>query len=157
MKKALIVDESAMLRYEVRHAISRTGVVGIFDFDRGADAMSAIRSVRPAVVIIGYQLEDMAGFTLSRQIRALPEFKEMPLILLSPKGHLEDVMEAVDNGVDDYVILPFEDAHLAQKVRVALARVPEQEPTTREIAPEKTRRKGYAHSALLAKKNDESG
>lgn len=157
--RVLIVDESPLLRRDVRRAVSRTGIAGIHDFGAGAEALSVLPAVQPAIVIIGHTLEDMPGVQLSRKIRSCPEFAQMPLILLSPVGHLEDLMEAVDNGIDAYVVVPFEPTGLADKVRDAVARIqhlPELPPRARADAPAPesepaTRRPRYAHRSHVDK------
>src|SRR5690606_21552461 len=95
--RAVIVDESPQLRRDARQSIARTGLAGIWDFDRGEEALSILPAVVPAVVIVGRQLEDMTGFEFSRRIRSRKGLSGLPLILLSAEGDLEDLMEAVEN------------------------------------------------------------
>ena len=152
--RVVIVDESPLLRRDVRQSIARTGVGGIYDFERGKEALSVLPAVQPAVAIIGHQLEDMSGFTLARKIRGQAQYAGMPLILLSPVGQLEDLMEAVDNGIDDYIVVPFEPEHLAQKIAAALARVPDRKRSGVVLTSPAPTGKGYAHRSLLGRDPD---
>lgn len=158
--RAVIVDESPQQRRDARQSIARTGLAGIWDFDRGEEALSILPAVVPAVVIVGRQLEDMTGFEFSRRIRSRKGLSGLPLILLSAEGDLEDLMEAVENGADQYVVVPFRPEDLAQKVEAAIAQIASRGPTSTVPIPqppsspgsdEPARGKGYKHESAVKK------
>lgn len=153
--RALIVDESASLRRDVRQAISKTGVAGIYDYESGKEAISILPAIHPAIVIVGRQLEDMTGFEFSKSLRSSRQLASVPIMMLSPEGDLEDLMQAVDNGIDSYVVVPFRPQDLADKVAAVVRRLAEElrsSPGVTLAIPDPsplTRPKGFKHESVI--------
>ena len=118
----LIAEETATVRRMLRNALEQASLSEFMEVQSAADAMTFIQRFHPKVVITGAQLGDATGFELTTQIRHVEDCKEMPIILVTPNSTDEDVLEAMDCGVDDYLIIPFAEDLLADKVRKALER-----------------------------------
>ena len=71
----------------------------------------------------------MDGWEVCRRIR---EISDVPVILLTARSDKSDVVKGLDQGADDYITKPFDEGELTARVRVALRRIPDDEPKTIE-------------------------
>ena len=84
-----------------------------------AAGLDAVRRVRPQLVILDVGLPDADGFDLLRRIRAE---SEVPVIMLTARGDLDDRVKGLNLGADDYVAKPFHFAELLARVQAQLRR-----------------------------------
>jgi DNA-binding response OmpR family regulator len=84
-----------------------------------ASGIAAVRRSHPALVILDVGLPDGDGFELLRKIR---NETDVPVIMLTARGDLEDRVRGLDLGADDYVAKPFHFAELLARVRAQLRR-----------------------------------
>lgn len=116
--KAIVHLLSTMLSvndYRVLHAES------------GRDALSAISSHCPDVVLLDLGLADMDGTEVIKHVR---QWSKVPIIVISARNREKDKVEALDLGADDYVTKPFGTAELLARVRTALRHVSTGSPDT---------------------------
>jgi two-component system response regulator MprA len=85
----------------------------------GAEGLRLIRSLSPDAVILDVGLPDADGFDVLTQIRAE---LEVPVIMLTARGELEDRVRGLELGADDYIAKPFHFAELLARVRAHLRR-----------------------------------
>jgi len=93
----------------------------------GKTAVELAENQQPTLVILDIMMPGMDGFQTCQGIR---EFSEVPIIMLTAKGRVEDVIQGLNVGADDYVIKPFSTDELLARVRAVLrrARFPEEMP-----------------------------
>ena len=84
-----------------------------------ASGLAAVRQRRPQLVILDVGLPDGDGFELLRKIRSETD---VPVIMLTARGDLDDRVRGLDLGADDYVAKPFHFAELLARVRAQLRR-----------------------------------
>lgn len=96
-------------------------------FSKIADAVQALRSYCPAVILIDRNMPDGQGDTLCRQIRST--WKELPIIFLTVRGEPHDIVSGLQDGADDYVVKPFELEVLYYRILALLRRVRHTEET----------------------------
>ena len=92
--------------YDVRH------------FDRGETALDGIADFKPALVILDVMLPGIDGLTVLRYLRERD--KDLPVILLTAKTGVNDRVDGLDSGADDYVTKPFSARELLARVRARL-------------------------------------
>jgi two-component system, OmpR family, response regulator MprA len=83
------------------------------------DGLRALREQPPAVVILDVGLPDEDGFSLLGRIRAE---SDVPVVMLTARGEVDDRIRGLELGADDYVAKPFHFAELLARVRVLLRR-----------------------------------
>ena len=83
----------------------------------GQEALAAVATERPEVVILDLGLPDIDGIEVTRQLR---EWTQIPIIILSVREHEADKIAALDAGADDYLTKPFGVGELLARLRVAL-------------------------------------
>ncbi len=85
----------------------------------GKDAVKLIQDEQPSLVLLDIMMPVMDGFQACERIR---EFSEVPIIMLTAKGGIEDIVRGLDMGADDYVVKPFSINELVARVKAVLHR-----------------------------------
>ncbi len=85
----------------------------------GGDALAAFDRVRPQIVLLDLMLPGVDGLTLCRTIRAR---SDVPIIVLTARGEVQDRIAGLDSGADDYLPKPFKFAELMARIRAVLRR-----------------------------------
>lgn len=114
--RALIIDGDAASCSLIGSALTACGY-GIRTVHDGETAFKTINSYCPDIVLLELALPDMDGL---RFLKALREWSQVPLIVVSSRRHERDIVEALDLGADDYVTKPFGTAELMARMRAAL-------------------------------------
>jgi two-component system response regulator MprA len=93
-----------------------------------ADGLRLVRDASPRAVILDVGLPDDDGFSILERIRSE---SEVPVVMLTARGELEDRVRGLDLGADDYLAKPFHFAELLARLRAHLRRQPETEASLR--------------------------
>src|SRR5262249_1883728 len=103
-------------------------------------ALVAIAAARPDMIITDVQMPRMSGLDLARALKADPQTRAIPVLMLTASGEERDLVESLGMGVDDYVRKPFSPGELQARIAATLARTREQEVLRatfeRYVAPE---------------------
>ena len=102
MSTVLLVDDSPTDRALFRLILGRAGF-SVHELSRGLDAVAKAREIRPHVVVLDVNLPDTDGHAVCRAIRADPMCAGLPVLMLTVKGHDEDVLAGLEAGADDYL------------------------------------------------------
>lgn len=94
----------------------------------GAEALQAVRTGRPDLVVLDLMLPEMDGIEVCRRLRADPATLALPIVMLSAKADEVDRVVGLEIGADDYVVKPFSPKELLARVRAVLRRVRPPEP-----------------------------
>jgi two-component system, OmpR family, KDP operon response regulator KdpE len=123
--RILVVDDERPIRRFLNASLS--GQYSVIEAATGREALAAVVSSRPDVIILDLGLPDMDGVDFTRRVR---EWTRIPIIIVSVRDLEEDKIAALDAGADDYLTKPFGAGELTARVRAALRRSahPEAEP-----------------------------
>jgi signal transduction histidine kinase len=102
MSTVLLVDDSPTDRALFRTILGRAGFT-VHELSRGLDAVAKAREVRPHVVVLDVNLPDTDGHAVCRAIRADPVCAGLPVLMLTSRGHDDDVVAGLEAGADDYL------------------------------------------------------
>jgi len=116
--KALVVDDSAVMRKVLIGALGRAGIADVAQACDGREAVEAVKADEYGLVLIEWSMPDMAGIEAVRQIRALGQ--SMPIIMVSTAAERSHVLEALKAGANSYVVKPFEPTTIVAKIREVL-------------------------------------
>lgn len=117
-QRVLIVDDEISIRRYLRAALSAQGFT-IYEAADGQEAINAVVSYHPDIIILDLGLPDFDGIEVTRRLR---EWSETPIIVLSVREAENDKIAALDAGADDYLTKPFSTGELMARMRVALRR-----------------------------------
>jgi CheY-like chemotaxis protein len=116
--RILLADDNADMRDYVKRLLSQQyEVEAVRD---GVAALAAVRQQLPDLVLTDVMMPELDGFELLRELRADPQTKELPIILLSARAGEESRIEGIEAGADDYLIKPFSARELLARVEANL-------------------------------------
>lgn len=117
--KVLLIDDDHNLTFILRAHLVSAGfyvVVG----HTGTDALVHAAAQVPDVIVLDIQIPEMDGFEVTRRLRTLPVTANTPIILLTGRTGVEDLVLGLDAGAQDYIRKPFDVTELTARVRSML-------------------------------------
>ncbi len=112
----LVVDDEPPIRRFLRTSLTAVGH-RVVTAENGAEALAALGSEKPDLIILDLGLPDRSGFEVITEIR---KHSPVPIIVLSARNDERSKVEALDLGADDYIGKPFGMAELTARLRAAL-------------------------------------
>jgi two-component system chemotaxis response regulator CheY len=106
--KVLVVDDEHYMRKVVRTLLMSIGVRTIYEAPDGPAGLDLIRTARPDVVILDWQMPGLDGAAFMRAVRSPATFPypDVPIIMLTGHGQRSRVIEAVQIGVNEFLLKP---------------------------------------------------
>ena len=118
--KVMIVDDSAVMRKIVMKALMEAGHTDLVEAADGKEALSKAGDVD--VVFTDWNMPVMMGIDMLRAIRADPDLKHIPVLMVTAEAQKENIIEAVQAGVSNYVVKPFTSDALLEKLQKIFAK-----------------------------------
>lgn len=88
----------------------------------GMEALEKIQDDKPDLIVLDVMMPEMDGYEVSRRLKLSPETKNIPIIMLTAKGQLQDKIKGFDRGADDYLPKPYDKSELDARVTALLKR-----------------------------------
>ncbi|HEX3440685.1 MAG TPA: response regulator [Pseudolabrys sp.] len=122
--KVLIVDDEHYMRKVVRTMLMGIGVRHVHEAADGPAGLETIRSVAPDVVILDWEMPGLDGVGFARMVRSPQTFPypDVPLIMLTGHGSRSRVIEAVQSGVNEFLLKPVSSKALQDRLVSVLAK-----------------------------------
>lgn len=124
--RILVVDDEPRMIGFIRMNLELDGHQ-VIEAHNGMEALDAIRTQLPDVVLLDVMMPELDGFETLRMLR---EFSDIPVIMLTAKGEENDKVYGLELGADDYVTKPFGPRELSSRIKAVLRRV--KTPSTEE-------------------------
>ena len=121
-ERIIIVEDDESIRRLVEVALQGNGFQAQ-GFDNAVDALREMSSNPPDVVIMDIMMQGMDGLEAVRRMRAEPQTRETPVIMLTAKDTEADKIVGLDSGADDYMTKPFSVLELCARVRAQVRRL----------------------------------
>jgi two-component system, chemotaxis family, chemotaxis protein CheY len=120
--KFLVVDDSATMRRIVVNSLQR---IGYSDIVEAADGALGLAALDPSIdfVITDWNMPVMGGLDMVRAIRAQPGHSGLPILMVTTRSVREDIVQAAQAGVNNYVVKPFTPQILKEKIDQVLAKM----------------------------------
>lgn len=114
----LVVDDDPGLLKLVAHCMQAEGYRVVTAAD-GQRALQLVEDEHLSLILLDIMMPGMDGLALCKRLR---EFSDVPVIMLTARGQVEDVVLGLDCGADDYVVKPFDTHELLARVSAVLRR-----------------------------------
>ncbi len=124
MATMLVVDDDRKLIDMLRRTLAYEGYRVVTAVD-GHEALDKARRHKPDLVVLDWMLPGMDGIEV---VRVLRETDATPILMLTARDGVEDRVEGLDSGADDYLVKPFAPTELLARVRALLRRAPATSP-----------------------------
>ena len=121
--KILIADDEPNIVISLEYLMKREGYEVIVARD-GTQALATILRERPSLVLLDVMMPGKTGFDVCQELRALPDFKDLPIVMLTAKGRDTDIAKGLAMGATAYLAKPFSTKEIAAKVRELLGGIP---------------------------------
>ena len=119
----LIVEDDAIIRRLLEKLLTVEGY-SVRSVARGDAVRGALEEQVPSLMLLDWSLPGKSGIDVVRELRAdpHPRRRELPIIMLTAHDQVDDKVEGMDAGVDDYVSKPYNDRELVARIRAAIRR-----------------------------------
>ena len=118
MTQILIVDDDPNIRELARVFLNREGF-SVYEAVDGLDALAKLETLKADLVILDIMMPRMDGWELCRRLK---EDYDLPLLMLTAKGEIQQKVKGFQLGTDDYLVKPFEPLELTARVKALLKR-----------------------------------
>ncbi len=116
-KTVLVVDDSAMMRKIVIKNLKECGFdVTIVEASDGKEGVEKFVATHPDVVLSDWNMPNMDGLTMVKEIRKLDPEKKVPIIMVTTEGSADKVKDAVMAGATNYLAKPFTPEKFKEKL-----------------------------------------
>ena len=122
--RILVIEDELPMRTVLSDCLSRQGYRLMMAAD-GASGLEKALEEKPDLIVLDIMMPRLDGLALCRELRRL-DFSS-PILMLTAKGRVEDRVEGLDAGADDYLPKPFSREELLARVRALLRRIERQE------------------------------
>jgi len=114
--KFLVVDDFSTMRRIVRGLLKEMGMNHADEAEDGAIALHMLKNNKYDFVVSDINMPNMNGFELLKAIKADPDLKSLPVLMVTAEARKEDIVLAVQSGAAGYIVKPFTKATLEDKV-----------------------------------------
>ena len=105
--KVLVVDDMSTMRRIVKNVLKQIGFSDMVEAENGQDALSKLKVDDIGLIVSDWNMPVMQGIELLREVRADVELKHIPFLMVTAEAQKENIIEAVQPGVSNYVVKPF--------------------------------------------------
>ncbi len=144
--RLLIIDDDRALRDALRRALSLAG----YEIDTasgGEQGLACIAQHAPDAVVLDIGMPGVDGLELCRRLRAAGD--RVPVLMLTARDAVEDRIDGLDAGADDYLVKPFDVGELKARLRALLRRTSADDPATGALAFHELRLDPARHGVLV--------
>ncbi|MBD2089149.1 SpoIIE family protein phosphatase [Microcoleus sp. FACHB-1515] len=119
MPHILVIDDDPIARMVLERALASQGYE-VSIADSGQAGLEQARRCKPALIVCDWVMPGMSGLEVCRQVKADPSLATTFFIMLTARGSVEDRIEGLDTGADDFLARPIEISELQARVRSGL-------------------------------------
>lgn len=128
----LVVDDDDRIRDLVARYLGDNGFFVSVAADASA-AKAALKLAQYDALVVDVMMPGQSGFELTAELRAQEAFQEIPVLLLTAMGEVDDKIEGLSAGADDYLTKPFDPRELVLRLQAILRRRPKFEEESQSI------------------------
>lgn len=121
--RILIVDDFSTMRRIVRNLLKEIGYSNADEAEDGSVAFNKLKNGNFNFVVSDINMPVMTGFDLLQKVRADPDLKHLPVLLITAEAKKEDIVMAAQMGASGYIVKPFTKATLEEKFGKIVAKM----------------------------------
>ena len=116
----LIVDDQQSMRGICKYILTQLGFVNIIEAKSGRDALGKLEKQNVDLIISDWNMDDIDGLSLLNVIRKHRKTQAMPFIMATGRSDNEQVKEAINSGVNNYIIKPFDASTMKKRIEAVI-------------------------------------
>lgn len=119
MGTALVIDDSRAIRMILGRTLNRFGYE-VCSAANGREALDLIgnHDMDLSVILVDWNMPEMNGLDFVKTLRADPRYGQVPLMMVTTETEIEQMYRALEAGANEYVMKPFTDEVIADKLRL---------------------------------------
>ena len=121
--KVLAVDDDQDVIDIIRESLD-SDQFEIIEASNGKEALGMVFAESPNIIILDLMMPAMDGYEVCQELKRNDRTKDLPIIVLSAKTSVDDKLRAMDMGINDYMIKPFDPRELTARIKMALRGAP---------------------------------
>ena len=121
--KALIVDDNLESRMLLGKILNKAFSAGIIEATNGKEGIKKIKSENPDIVFLDYEMPVMDGRETLREIRSIPAFKDLPVVMVTSHAEKDIVKELLKYKVSAYLLKPISTEYVVKRVSIILPNI----------------------------------
>ena len=114
--RVLVVDDFSTMRRIIKNILRQLGFTNVVEADDGTTAWDVLNKDKIEFIISDWNMPQMTGIDLLRKVRASEEFGDLPFLMVTAEAQQENIIEAVQAKVSNYIVKPFTAETMKQKI-----------------------------------------
>ncbi len=114
--KVLVVDDFATMRRIVKGVLKQLGFSDIIEAEDGDIALKELQKEKVGLIVSDWNMPNMTGLDLLKAVKEDAKLKDIPFLMVTAEGQKENVVQAVQAGVSNYIVKPFTPETFSQKL-----------------------------------------
>ncbi len=115
--KVLVVDDFSTMRRIVKNALKQIGFTQTVEADDGTTALEVLKQEDVGLIISDWNMPKMSGLDFLKAVKSDAATKDIPFVMVTAEAQKENVLQAVQAGVSNYVVKPFTADNLQEKLK----------------------------------------
>jgi two-component system chemotaxis response regulator CheY len=116
-KKILVVDDSSLMRNFAKGSFKQLKLNNVDEAENGEEALLKLKKKRYDLILSDLHMPNMNGLELLKAVRSDSNLKDIPFIIMTLHGKKDLLLEAVKEGLNDYLLKPVTAGSLGQKLK----------------------------------------
>lgn len=114
--RVLVVDDFSTMRRIIRNILRQLEFDNIVEADDGTTAWEVINREKIDFIVSDWNMPQMSGIDLLRKVRSSEEYAGIPFLMVTAEAQQENIIEAVQAKVSNYIVKPFTAETMKQKI-----------------------------------------
>jgi Response regulator containing CheY-like receiver, AAA-type ATPase, and DNA-binding domains len=114
--RVLVVDDFSTMRRIIKNILRQLGFTNVVEADDGTTAWEVLNKDKIDFIISDWNMPQMSGIELLRKVRKSEEFSDLPFLMVTAEAQQENIIEAVQAKVSNYIVKPFTAEIMKQKI-----------------------------------------
>lgn len=117
MKTVLVVDDSRIMRNIVKNTFAELKIpCDYLEAENGQKAFQLLETNPISLVFLDWNMPEMDGMEFLKKVRSMPNYKDLPIIMVTSEAAKYNVVEALQAGATDYIVKPVHEKIFMQKI-----------------------------------------
>jgi len=117
-----MVEDQLSVRQIIKNGLKNIGYKDVHDAIHGEEGLAKLKGGGFGLVIADWNMPVMTGIELLRAVRTDPALKSIPFLMITAERTQENILEAAQAGVSGYLVKPFSEDNLREKLEKVLAK-----------------------------------
>lgn len=114
--RILVVDDFSTMRKIIKNILRQLGFTNIVEADDGTTAWDVLNKDNIDFIVSDWNMPNMSGIELLRKVRGSEEYADLPFLMVTAEAQQENIIEAVQAKVSNYIVKPFTPETMSQKI-----------------------------------------